>query len=265
MSPTISFGPVTLSTYGLMMLAGFLVGYVCLKFELARKGLDPRLADSTTFGGIVGGLLGARIVHLLEHWEAFTADPFARGLSAGGFSWYGGLVGGVLLSATIAWLERAPLRAFLDAIVPSILLGYPIGRIGCHLAGDGDYGPPTHLPWATSYPYGLVPTSELVHPTPIYEAIAALGCFALIWRIRAHWRPAGALFCLFLVLSGLSRFVLEFWRLNPPVAYGLTFAQASAALGIVVGIVSGLLLHRQFGHAQDRTLGTSPDVAATGE
>jgi phosphatidylglycerol:prolipoprotein diacylglycerol transferase len=265
MIPTLSLGPVTLSTYGLMMLAGFVAGYACLRHELARKGLDPRIADSTTFGGIVGGLLGARMLHLLEHWEAFTAEPSVRGLAAGGFSWYGGLVGGVLLSATIARLERAPLRAFLDAIVPSILVGYAIGRIGCHLAGDGDYGPPTQLPWATSYQYGLVPTSQLVHPTPLYEAIAALACFQLIWRIRARSRPAGALFCLFLIFSGLSRLVLEFWRLNPPVAFGLTVAQFSAALGVVCGIAIRSRLQRHVDQPQHRTLGSSPDAFATGD
>ena len=93
---------------------------------------------------------------------------------------------------------------------------YAIGRIGCQLAGDGDYGKAWDGPWAMAYPDGTVPTTEEVHPTPVYETLV-MGLVAwFLWRMRDSYRPGG-LFALYLVLAGAERFLVEFLRRNDPV------------------------------------------------
>ena len=117
---------------------------------------------------------------------------------------------------------------------PGLAIGYAIGRIGCQLSGDGDYGIPWDGPWAMAYPHGTEPTTVTVHPTPIYETIAmGLVAYAL-WRLRDRLRP-GLLFALYLVLAGAERFLVEFIRRNDDVALGLTQAQLLSVAMMLVG------------------------------
>jgi phosphatidylglycerol:prolipoprotein diacylglycerol transferase len=122
----------------------------------------------------------------------------------------------------------------LDLCSPALAIGYAIGRIGCQISGDGDYGEPTDLPWGMAYPHGIVPTTDVVHPTPIYETLTmGLGAWAL-WRLRDVLRP-GVLFASYLVLAGGERFLVEFVRRNEPVLLGLTEAQLTSLVMLVAG------------------------------
>jgi phosphatidylglycerol:prolipoprotein diacylglycerol transferase len=134
----------------------------------------------------------------------------------------------------IPWLRGA------DAVAPAIALGQAIGRIGCQVAGDGDWGRETTLPWGMAYPHAVVgwdkPPGVRVHPTPLYEAAAYFAIFLLLWRARREPAPDGAVLALYLLLSGAARFLVEFVRVNPRVLFGLTEAQlVSLALMIVGG------------------------------
>ena len=125
----------------------------------------------------------------------------------------------------------------IDIVAPMLLLGYSFGRMGCFLSGDGDYGPPSDLPWAMAFPNGTVPTMERVHPTPIYEIIMCLIAFAYLWRIRKITRGPGWMFGMFLILSGIERIIAEFWRLTARIAFDfLTVAQIIGVLTIIIGI-----------------------------
>jgi phosphatidylglycerol:prolipoprotein diacylglycerol transferase len=152
---------------------------------------------------------------------------------------YGGLIGGTLAVLVGVWRLGIPLDVVADAGGPAIAIGQAIGRLGCQLAGDGDYGIPSSLPWAMSYPDGVVPTTERVHPTPIYESLLYFGIFYFLWRRRGRFLP-GEPFGLYLILGSAARFVIEFVRLNTVYAFGLTVAQwtsvvlVAAGLGIVV-------------------------------
>ena len=131
----------------------------------------------------------------------------------------------------------------LDLAAPAVAVGYGVGRLGCLISGDGDYGIPTTLPWGMSFPNGLVPTTQRVHPTPIYELLAALVIAAYLWRRGAKRSgspplPLGQLTGEYLVLSGIARFLVEFIRINPRIYFGMSNAQV-ASLG---SIVAGLLL-----------------------
>ena len=134
------------------------------------------------------------------------------------------------------WRDVVQLRMF-DAAATVLALGYAIGRIGCQVSGDGDYGIRSHLPWAMGYPHGTVPTPPgvTVQPTPIYETLA-MGLVAyLLWQLRDRVRP-GVVFALYLVLSGLERFLVEFIRRNKEVLVGLTGAQVESLGLFVIGL-----------------------------
>jgi phosphatidylglycerol:prolipoprotein diacylglycerol transferase len=127
-------------------------------------------------------------------------------------------------------------------------MGYGIGRIGCLISGDGDYGIPTTLPWGMSFPNGIVPTSERVHPTPIYEFLIAIVIFWILWRLGARAyktnAPNGIVFAAYLVLTGIARYLIEIIRINPRTFHGLTNAQAASVVSIVAGVILFMVVRR---------------------
>ena len=125
-----------------------------------------------------------------------------------------------------------------DVVGLLLLLGQAFGRMGCFLAADGDYGPPTDLPWAMSFPKGVVPTDVAVHPTPLYDIALLLLFFALLWPLRKRNFVPGTYFGLYLIAVGVERFITEFWRTTPQVFGWMTLAQIIS----VVLVTSGLTL-----------------------
>jgi phosphatidylglycerol:prolipoprotein diacylglycerol transferase len=255
----IKIGPITVYSFGAMVALAFLTAYWLSVKEFRRRGLPkPKdLASSLLLLAFVGGLAGAKLFHLLEHPSEFFADPIGAVFSPAGLTFHGGFIVAALAFVLYLRKHRLPVGRVADAIAPALILAYGIGRIGCHLAGDGDYGIPTDVPWAVTYPRGTVPTlahlnpelrrkyEELfpgrpvpedipVHPTPIYEFLAAVGIFALLWKLRTKPRPDWWLFGLYLVLAGIERFLVEFIRLNPTY-WGLSQAQWVSLVAIAVG------------------------------
>jgi phosphatidylglycerol:prolipoprotein diacylglycerol transferase len=133
--------------------------------------------------------------------------------------------------ATIWPIRRARVAyaSVLDTAALGLTIGLAIGRIGCHLSGDGDWGTPTDLRWGVAYVGGTVawphPPGVYVHPAAIYEMIALVAIFVLLLRLRSRVAPPGALFAIYLLLSGLARLLVEFVRTNRPILLGLTEAQ----------------------------------------
>jgi phosphatidylglycerol:prolipoprotein diacylglycerol transferase len=144
--------------------------------------------------------------------------------------------GAIAVTLWARWRGMLSLRLLDVAAVP-LAVGYAVGRIGCQLSGDGDYGEPWDGPWAMGYPDGTEPTPPgvEVHPTPIYEALAMGGIAYLLWRWRDRFRP-GVLFALYLTLAGLERFLVEFVRRNDAVVAGLTFPQLLSLAMIAAGV-----------------------------
>jgi phosphatidylglycerol:prolipoprotein diacylglycerol transferase len=188
------------------------------------------------FAALLGGLIGARGYWLLGNLGELSDDPLGAILGGSGLVWYGGAVGGAI--AVLLWARRRDMvkLALLDLCAPALAMGYAVGRVGCQVAGDGDYGKATDLPWGMAYPDGVVPTNEVVQPTPVYETLAmGLAAWAL-WRARDAFRP-GVLFACYLVLAGSERLLVEFVRRNEPVLAGLTEAQLASLVMLVAGIV----------------------------
>jgi phosphatidylglycerol---prolipoprotein diacylglyceryl transferase len=234
--PEIEIGPLTLQTFGLCFAAAFLAAGAVIGVRLKELGKPVDWAYEMGFSALAGGLIGARLDWLIQNWDDASDDIFGNILSGSGLVWFGGLVGGAL--GVILWARwRGYLSlGLLDLAAPALALGYAVGRIGCQLSGDGDYGKPWDGPWAMSYPDGTVPTTEEVHPTPVYETLA-MGIVALVlWRLRNRL-TGGLLFALYLLLAGLERFLVEFIRRNEDVALGLTQAQLISVVMAIAGAV----------------------------
>jgi phosphatidylglycerol---prolipoprotein diacylglyceryl transferase len=153
--------------------------------EQSRSRLRSGSAEAEMLIAIpcLAGIAGAKLYHVLESPADFFAHPIEMLFSPFGFAWFGGLLAGFAAFVWVGRRQHIPLLTLLDAGSPAAALGYGVGRIGCFLSGDGDYGIPTSLPWGMSFPNGLVPTTERVHPTPIYELIAACAIAWWLWRI----------------------------------------------------------------------------------
>jgi phosphatidylglycerol:prolipoprotein diacylglycerol transferase len=244
-----------------MVACAMLAAYFVLRADLARRGIADKNsgeAEALISFPCLAGFVGAKLYHLLESPAEFFADPVHLLFSPYGFAWFGGLLVGFATFAFVAWRitrhnaadgHHVSLLTIFDAGSPAAALGYGIGRIGCLLSGDGDYGIPTSLPWGMSFPNGLVPTVERVHPTPIYEFIVACGIAWWLWRLGApaHSRDAqpttastrrpGEVFAAYLVLTGAARFLVEFIRINPRSFLGMSNAQTAAAASMIAGII----------------------------
>lgn len=236
----LQLGPLTIYSFGAMMALGFLVAGYVVSVELGRKRLDPEDAWSMVLWAAVGGIVGARALAILAEWQTFWQHPLASIFSGSGFVWYGGLIGG-FLSVTVFVLRRSiPWLQAADCVAPALAIGQAIGRVGCQVAGDGDWGKPTTLPWGVQYPNAIVgwsawlresglPPETLVHPAPVYETLAYSAIFCLLWKLRrSGWRD-GAMLWIYFLTSSIARFAIEAVRVEPVVGGGLSQAQWIAA------------------------------------
>jgi phosphatidylglycerol:prolipoprotein diacylglycerol transferase len=225
-------GSFEITSFGVMVALGAALGIVLLRRELERSGIDVAKGTDIALVGVLGGLAGAKLLYVFEHW----AEPFSETLlSRGGMSWFGGLTGGVLAGlAMIAW-QRLPLMTMLAAASPALALGHAIGRIGCFLVGD-DYGRPTSLPWGIAFPQGLPPTTDRVHPTQLYEAAILFPMAWLLVRMRRGGTSDRAVFGAYLVMAGAARFLIEIVRVNVRIALGLSTAQFFSIAAVILGL-----------------------------
>jgi len=263
--------PWPIPTFGLMVASAMLAAYFVLRADLARRGIADKSsgeAEALISFPCLAGFVGAKLYHLLESPAEFFADPLRLLFSPYGFAWFGGLLAGFATFAFVSWRitvrnaadgRPASILSIFDAGSAAAALGYGIGRIGCLLSGDGDYGIATSLPWGMSFPNGLVPTTERVHPTPIYEFIVACAIAWWLWRkgatmdgeraaegnsrrtkagaqaTAASSAVPGEIFADYLMLTGGARFLVEFIRINPRSFLGMSNAQTAAAASVIVG------------------------------
>ncbi|MYA70984.1 prolipoprotein diacylglyceryl transferase [Candidatus Poribacteria bacterium] len=229
-----NFGPIGIHSYGLMLATAFITSTFVIQHELKRRGFVPDVAAIIVLVAAIGGVIGAKIYSALLDGQITFEELF----STAGLVWYGGFIGGCLGVLIVVLYSPNPTLPTIDIIGPTLLLGYGIGRIGCFLAGDGDYGPPSDLPWAMAFPNGTRPTDIPVHPTPIYETLISFTFFGILWSQRRKWEVVpGVLFGASLILLGVERFFVEFWRITPRVWGWMTGAQLFSIVAFIVGIV----------------------------
>ncbi len=233
MKPTLfEVGGLEVTSYGASKALAALVVWYLVARELKRHGRDPGLAYSLTLAGFLGGFLGAKLYYLAEQGGELSAHD----LGGMGFTWFGGLVGGAVAVLLVARRQSIPGSLIAGIAAAPLAVAYGIGRLGCLLAGDGTYGISSDLPWAMSFPDGTVPTTDQVHPTPLYEAIGAFVVAAVLWRLRTRLAPT-ILFTVFAVLMGASRFLVEFIRLNEEVLLSLSQPQLWSLVLMGVGLL----------------------------
>ena len=232
-------GDFEVTSFGVMVALAALVGLWLFRRELRWSGL-PLDATDAGLVGVVGGLVGAKLLWTVEH--ATEAPLLELLLSRGGLSWYGGLIGGVGIGLAYIAFKRWPIVPILAAATPALAFGHLIGRIGCFLVGD-DYGTPSTLPWAVAFPEGLPPTTVPVHPTQLYEAIG----LGLLGWVLIQWRRRGVsdatVLGRYLVSAGALRFGIEFLRVNERVAFGLSVAHLVSIAAIALGGIVLVIAH----------------------
>lgn len=243
-------GPIELTGYGLMMMVAFLMAGWAIQLDLRRRGLNEEFAADIVIAGVIGGLVGAKIWYVLltGEWDAL--------LRRGGFVWYGGFLGATGAILLNGWRRRVPVRFTAELCAAPLALGYTLGRVGCFLVND-DYGIPSSLPWAMTFPDGLPPTTAgnlaamgvafppgtdpmqvvAVHPTQLYETAAMFLAFWWMWQRRDHRHATGWLVACYLVFAGAERFLVEILRAKDDRLLGpFTVAQVMSVLLVLVGI-----------------------------
>ncbi len=234
MLPELDLGPITLQTFGICFALAFVASGAVMGRRLAELAKPADWTYEIVFAALIGGLIGSRIDYLIQNYDSVSDDLLGSLFSGSGLVFFGGLLGGA--AGVLLW---ARWRGFLglalaDAGAPAVAIGYAVGRVGCQLSGDGDYGSATDMPWGMAYPDATVPTTEQVHPTPVFETVAIGLVALLLWNLRDRVRP-GTLVALYLLLAGTERLLIEFIRRNDPAFAGLTTAQLFAVAMMIAG------------------------------
>jgi phosphatidylglycerol---prolipoprotein diacylglyceryl transferase len=250
MKPEIHLLGISIKTFGVAFALGFVACGAVVWRRLGELGRPRDWAYEITFAALLGGVIGARAYYVIEKFGTAKNDLIGSIFSGSGLVWYGGAIGGAI--GVIGWMRwRGVLELrMLDMCATALALGYAIGRIGCQVSGDGDYGIRSSLPWAMGYPHGTVPTPPgvKVQPTPIYETVTMCLLAWGLWQLRDRVRP-GVVFALYLLLSGLERLLVEFIRRNAEVFAGLTAPQLESIALMVIGTVWLWLMTRRRGVA----------------
>ena len=250
------FGPFLISSFGVMMVTAFFVCNWLLKKDIKAYGYDPQIGENITFRAAVGGIIGAKVYYLIENISTGQTADNINGLAdifsgiitlnvnligggiqnfGAGLVFLGGLIGGMIAVSLYVYNNKLIWIEVADWVAPFLALGHGIGRIGCFLVGD-DYGLPSNLPWACSFPQGLPPTDVLVHPTQIYEMSAYFLIFIYLRYKKSKKNFTGELMFEYLFMAGFSRFMIEFIRTNPKYIFGLSGAQHISVIMMIIGI-----------------------------
>jgi len=268
----IHLGPMQVTGYGIMMMVSFLTGGWLIMLELQRRGLNRDYSSDVVMAALVGGILGAKI------WYAVLKGDLGSLFSLGGLVWYGGFLGGVAAVLANGWRLGVPTRWTLQLTAPALAASYAIGRVGCFLVGD-DYGGPTSLPWAVSFPEGLPPSTAgnlaafgvaipqgvdpstllAVHPTQLYETTLMFLAFLVLWQWRKRDWGTGALLGVYLMMAGVERFFIEILRAKDDRFFGgFTAAQITSIVLVVVGVTVFTRLRGAGAAAPGEYLSVSP-------
>ena len=264
------FGPFVISSFGFMLVIAFLICNYLLKKDIETEGYDPLIADEITFRAAIGGIVGSKLYYLIENIPtgesinninglieiiggiftfiggictlsmnriAASGSQIGLGIQnfGAGLVFLGGLMGGMLAVTIYIRQKKLKWLQVADWVAPLLALGHGIGRVGCFLVGD-DYGIPSKLPWAISFPNGLPPITIPVHPTQIYEMLAYFSIFAYLRYRKRYQNFPGELMFEYLFLAGFSRFMIEFIRTNPKYLMELSGAQYISIIMMLMGM-----------------------------
>lgn len=253
---TISLDPIIFSIghfavrwYSLILVLAIAAGTWLTAREAERKGFNKEEIFDMGVLIIAGGVAGARLFHVLDHWShEYAANPIrALYIWEGGLAIWGALAGGLLVTALVCWKKGWRFPALLDAGAPALVLAQAVGRIACVITGDA-MGKPTNGPFGFAYtsPNAMVPKLGVYYtPMPVYEILVNLAIFGILWQLRKRRLPDGGLFLMYLALYSIERFLLGFTSSYRIIAWGLTQSQIISIIGLVIGIPLLILLQRR--------------------
>ncbi|MBI2758944.1 MAG: prolipoprotein diacylglyceryl transferase [Chloroflexi bacterium] len=253
---TISIDPIIFNIghfavrwYSLILTFAIIIGVWLTAREAERKGFKKDDVYDAAVWIVIGGLIGARLFHVLDHWsDEYAANPIrALYIWEGGLAIWGAVLGGLIAAAYVSWKRGWPFLKLLDAGAPGLVLAQAIGRIACVITGDA-MGKPTTGPFGFAYtsPNAMVPQLGVYYtPMPVYELVINVGIFALLWQLRKRNWPDGRLFLVYLTLYSLERFFLAFTSSYQILAFGMTQSQIVAVFGFAIGLA--LLVWMPFG------------------
>lgn len=243
----LGIGSFEIRWYGIMVALAVLVG-VWIPLRLARRWGGIELTQSQLLGvavwGVIGGIIGARLIHVFDEWSYFVEHP-GEIIGGAGLGIFGAILGGTLFGVIYAKTRGFPIGRLCDIAAYGLISAQAIGRIGCTLNGCC-YGTPTDLPWGTAWTDpdsdGFAATAligEKVHPTQIYELLWDLVVLVLIWKLRHRVKRPGAIYLTYISAYSIGRFGISFWRENEEAFLGLQQAQvvSLAVLAIAVGLL----------------------------
>ena len=241
-----------------------------------EKTVHPyELVGNITMIAAVSGIIGAKVFHNLENMGAFIADPIGQLMAFSGLTFYGGLIAG---AASVIWYTRKykiNILHLIDSAAPALMLAYGIGRIGCQLSGDGDWGVDNLTPkpewmsflpdwmWSFNFPHNVINAGvpikdcvgnfcmELVNPvwpTAFYEVVMSLIIFGILWSVRKQIKVPGILFFIYLIFNGVERFFIEKIRINTEynILGGITQAEIISLCLVIIGFLGCILLYKKY-------------------
>lgn len=239
MLPYLHLGHLSIPTFGLMLWLAAVVGAWIMDRSFRRERIDADAIGMVAIA-LVAGLIGAKLWHVLDTPSEFREEGWSVLWDRAGFAWYGGLTFGIVALVVQGWRAKLGWLRTLDLASSAAAAGYAIGRLGCLLSGDGDYGIETklHWPWGMAFPNGIVPTAPGVRvlPTPLYEMAVGLLIAWWLWRRAGKPHAVGMIVGQYLLLSGLARFLVEFVRRNPKIFLDLSNAQLASVGSMVAGL-----------------------------
>ena len=235
----VHLGPFAVSWYGVFVLIAVVLGLNVALREAARKRLPMAQVESLAFWVVAGGIVGARLLHVIDRWPDYSQQPFAiLAIWNGGLAIMGAVLGGTLAGLVVAWRRGLPVRALSDAAAPGAILGQAVGRFACLFTGDAVGAPTAGFGITYLNPHALVPRTGVAYePVFLYEMAWDLGVFALLWWLRPRLRVDGQLFALYLALYAVGKFLVSFRRTETIWFAGLQEAQLLALGALALAAV----------------------------
>jgi phosphatidylglycerol:prolipoprotein diacylglycerol transferase len=265
------WGAIAIGWHGLWLAASVFIAYQAFTLEGRRKGIDHHYLSELILWTAILGYIGARLLHVLDHWQVYAAQP-ARILAVhkGGLALYGALIGGTIATVGYARWKNLSFWYLADAIAVMIPMGEIVGRVGCTINGDVA-GVPIQGSWGLVYwhPNASIPAYLLGVPTfpaPTMLQIWNVGLLALFLVLRKRLHLSGSLFLTCMIAYSLGRFIVSIWQPGEPLLFGLKKTQALSLAIISLGILLLLYLRTQASsssHASSNRQNGSGTTSAT--
>lgn len=234
-------GGFTIAWHGVFISLAVVVGVMVPAWLARSRGLSSDQIYNIALWAVPGGIVGARLVHVIDYWSFYSANPEKiLAINEGGLAIWGAILGGVIVGVGYAWVKRLPVTRYMDLAAFGLILAQATGRIGDVINGE-HIASASSLPWAFLYTHPNSPSTQLglgpQHPAVLYELLMDLAIFGIIWALRHRSWPAGSLFFIYFSVYSLGRFFISFLRTDKEYV-GLTEAQIISAIGLALGVAA---------------------------